>query len=290
MRKLLFLLLALPFCGYAQRKLNLTFFGGFSNYSGDLQSKRFTMDESKGAVGAGLRYELTSRFAVHGNLLYAKVSGDDKKNELKLRHRNLHFETRIFEGNLLADYALMDPSEHQIWPYVFAGVALYHFNPYTFDTLTGNKVFLRPLSTEGQGLPQYPDRKPYKLYQIGIPFGAGFRIRITDNAILGYEIGMRKLFTDYLDDVSTTYVDRATLLAARGQRAVDYSYRGDELKDGDPNYPVNTAVRGGAKYKDWYYFSGITLSIGISDLEGGKLKLFNKKNNKGSVDCPKSVL
>jgi len=287
MRKLLFLLLALPFCGYAQRKLNLTLFGGFSNYNGDLQSKRFTTDQSKGAIGAGLRYEVSSKFAVHGNLMYGKVAGDDKRNEPSLRHRNLNFETRIYEGNLLADYTFLDLKEHAVSPYVFAGIALYRFNPYTFDTLTGRKVYLRPLSTEGQGLSQYPDRKPYSIYQIGIPFGAGFRFRITDNATLGYEIGLRKLFTDYIDDVSTTYVERAALLAARGQRAVDYAYRGDELKDGNPNYPSYITVRGGAEFKDWYYFSGITLSIGISDLDG---KIFNKKSRKGSVDCPKDVL
>ncbi len=72
---------------------------------------------------------------------------------------------------------------------------------------------------------------------------------------------MRKLFTDYLDDVSTTYVDEGTLAAAKGPTAVRFSYRGGELKNGEPAYPVAGTIRGGAKSKDWYYFQGITLRI-----------------------------
>jgi hypothetical protein len=59
------------------------------------------------------------------------------------------------------------------------------------------------LSTEGQGI--YPDKKPYSLWQPTIPFGGGVKFAITENLRIGFEIGLRKLFTDYLDDVSTSY-------------------------------------------------------------------------------------
>jgi len=65
---------------------------------------------------------------------------------------------------------------------------------------------------------------------------------VTDNVVIAYEIGLRKLFTDYLDDVSTTYVDQATLLAARGPDAVKMAYRGGELKSGQP-YPAAGTMR-----------------------------------------------
>ncbi|MEP7258308.1 MAG: hypothetical protein ABI687_07970, partial [Flavitalea sp.] len=82
-------------------------------------------------------------------------------------------------------------------------------------------------------------------------------------------------------------VDAAKLAAGRGQDAVTYAYRGDELKNGNPNYPGDGATRGGAKYKDWYYFSGLTLSIGITNLDG---QLFGKRVRRGSTSCPKGVL
>jgi len=98
---------------------------------------------------------------------------------------------------------------------------------------------------------------------------------------------LRKTFTDYIDDVSKTYVDQAILGAARGPRAVDLAFRSDELKDNTLSYPSEFTVRGGEKFKDWYYFSGITLSIGLTNADG---RLFGKKVRRGSIDCPGTVL
>lgn len=83
---------------------------------------------------------------------------------------------------------------------------------------------------------------------------------------MGVEFGVRKLFTDYLDDVSTTYVDQNLLLLNRGAKAVELAFRGGELKNG-ATYPADGTQRGGNKAKDWYYFTGITASfrIGGSD-------------------------
>ncbi len=125
-----------------------------------------------------------------------------------MRERNLNFHSPIIEVSLVANYSFFDLQINKVTPYIFGGIALFGFNPYTFDT-TGSKVYLRNLGTEGQGLNIYPDRKPYSLGQVAIPFGGGIRFRVTDNVYLGYEIGLRKVFTDYLDDVSTTYADQA---------------------------------------------------------------------------------
>ncbi len=84
------------------------------------------------------------------------------------------------------------------------------------------------MSTEGEGLVEYPDRKPYNLFQFSIPFGGGIKFRVSDHIVVAYEIGMRKTFTDYLDDVSTRYVDQAILLNERGPGAVAMAFRGDE--------------------------------------------------------------
>jgi len=285
MRVFIFLFLLLPALTNAQARFHVTAFGGFANYSGDLQTKRLTLDQSHGAFGVGVKYDLTNHFSARAGFSFARLEGNDKKNEGLLKARNLNFQTVILEGNLLLEYTLFDLTEKKFSPYVFAGAAIYRFNPYTYDTL-GNKINLQPLGTEGQGLSLFPDRKPYNLTQIAVPFGAGLKLRVSDNVVLSYEIGLRKLFTDYLDDVSTTYVDGVALGQARGSKAVGIAYRGDELKGGDQVYPANGATRGGSQYKDWYYFTGVGISIGIRGItnpfSGGRSKY-------GKTDCPDNL-
>jgi hypothetical protein len=281
MQKLWVLCLLFPVAAFSQSRVHLTLFGGLSNYQGDLQGRAFTFDQSNLALGLGVKYDLTSHFALRAGLNYGTIEASDARNAPELRFRNLSFVSRIVEGNFLFEYTLFDMEEKKISPYAFAGVAVYHFDPYTFDSV-GRKVFLQPLSTEGQGLPQYPDRKPYKLTQFAIPFGAGVKFRVGYNTVLAYEIGLRKTFNDYLDDVSKTYVDQFVLAQERGLKAVEMAYRAGELKSGDPNYPVDGTVRGGSQYKDWYYFTGFTLYIGINTKNGG----VGGRGKRGSLDCP----
>ncbi|MEO6316122.1 MAG: DUF6089 family protein [Chitinophagaceae bacterium] len=281
MRKLILLSFLIPSFSEAQ-KFHVDLFGGFSNYQGDLQEKRFTTGQAKPAVAVGIKYDLSNHFSVRSNFTYATLGAADKYNrQADLRARNLSFHTKITEGNLLLDYNLLNLNYHRLTPYVFAGVAVFHYNPYAFDSL-GNKTYLKPLSTEGQGLAAYPNRKEYALTQFAIPFGAGIRWKFTETITLSYEVGLRKTFTDYLDDVSKNYVDASLLAAAKGPKAVEMAWRGDELKNGT-SYPADGTIRGGPRFKDWYYFSGLTISVGI-----GKRKGFHGTDN-GRTDCPPPV-
>ena len=274
-----------PLFAHAQWNVNL--YGGFSNYIGDLQSSPYTTKQSNGAFGAGVQYDLTGHFSLLSNLSYGRISAaDGYSDKADLRARNLNFESVIKEWNLLAEYNLIDLNEHRFTPYIFVGLALFHFDPYSYDS-TGRKVYLRPLSTEGEGLPQYPNRKPYALTQIAIPFGGGIKFRINDRVVLAYEIGMRKTFTDYLDDVSSTYVDQATLLAARGPEAVEMAYRGNEVKGGG-TYPPDGTIRGNPKAKDWYYMSGLRVTIALNNNGYGSGISAHRRHN-GVLDCPKKV-
>lgn len=283
MKKLwLIALLFFPMISFSQY-LHLNLFGGFSNYQGDLEEKQFTLDQSNGAVGIGLQYDISNHFSLRTGLMHGRVSADDKQNKPGLRIRNLSFTSAILEGNLLLEYNILNLTDRRFTPYLFGGLAIYHYDPYTYDTL-GNRIYLKPLSTEGQGLDLYPDRKPYKLTQLSIPFGAGLKLRVSDKIVMGYEIGMRKLFTDYLDDVSDRYPDAAALLGAKGAKAVEMSYRGGEIKNGSTGFPVEGSVRGGAKQKDWYYFQGITLSITLPT--GG---FSGQRVNGSRMGCPGSV-
>jgi opacity protein-like surface antigen len=284
MRKLFLLCLLFPVGLCAQNRLHVTLIGGFSNYQGDMQDKAITFDQSNGAFGVGVKYDITSHISIRSGFNYGKVQGDDKQNKPSLQVRNLSFETKILEFNLLGEYVFFDLDQSRFSPYVFGGLAVFRFNPYAYDT-SGNKIYLEPLSTEGQGLSNHPERRPYKLTQFAIPFGAGVKLRITENAVLGYEFGFRKTFFDYLDDLSKTYVDATVLAAERGPKAVEMSYRGGELRTGNP-YPADGEIRGGSKYKDWYYFTGITLAVSINN---GNRTFLNNGKSRGRIDCPKGL-
>jgi len=226
---------------------------GFSNYQGDLQDKRLSFRQSRAALSLGLRYDLSSRFITRGFVSFAKLAAADSNNRnTSLQARNLSFQTNIWEGELGIQYQIRDLNDYWWTPYVFAGVGFFHYKPYAYDNLD-NKVFLQPLSTEGQGF--VAGEKPYKLYQFAIPVGVGAEYALNEDMRVGLEVGYRFVFSDYLDDVSGRYVDRASLLAARGQQAVDLAYRGKGT------YPNAGEQRGNSFNKDAYYFVQLTFTI-----------------------------
>lgn len=263
------------------QNFHITVFGGVSNYQGDLQDKKFTLQESHPAVGFGSLYEITDNLFARANVTFGTVSGDDKKSDqLDFRQRNLSFSSPITDVNLGLEYNLLNLYQHRLTPYIFAGISYFHFNPSAIDT-SGKKVYLQPLGTEGEGF--YDGRTTYSLNQIAIPFGGGFKFAITNNIHLGIEVGLRKLFTDYLDDVSATYADKNLLLTNNGPEAVALAFRGGELNTGLV-YPPAGTVRGNPKSKDWYYFSVITLGFRIaSSGDGGS-------GNRSQLRCPTRIL
>lgn len=260
-------------------------FVGMSNYQGDLQEKKYTFNQSRLAFGLGLSYAIDNHFVIRGALATGKIAADDKKNtDPQLINRNLNFQSQIVDFSLVGQFHLFNLYKSRINPYLLAGLAVYRHNPYTFDTL-GTKYFLKPLGTEGQGLSRYPDKAPYSLTQFAIPFGGGIRFAVTEALSISWEISARKTFTDYLDDVSGRYADRATLLSGRGAKAVELAFRTPEIKSGVTPYPAEGTIRGGSKYKDWYYFSGITITYRL--VPYNELTFNGKKG--ANTGCPKSV-
>jgi len=255
--------------------LHLNLFLGTSNYQGDLQDKAFSFNQAHLAGGLGLSYDVTNHFSIRTIFKIGKISASDEKGRNKAR--NLDFSSQLTEGDLDLQYFITTLGQHTLTPYVFAGVALYHFDPYTTDS-TGRKYYLKPLSTEGEGI--IPGIEKYNLTQVSIPFGAGVKMPLSDNINVGFEIGFRKSFTDYLDDVSGSYAPEEVLFANRGAKAVELAYRGGEVKGGSPVYPEGTQ-RGNQRQNDWYYFTGFTLSCRL--LNG------NLGGSGKGLACPKNV-
>ena len=259
------------------QNFHLDLYAGASTYKGDLQDKAFSFSQSRLAGGIGLSYRVTDNFYLRTALILGKISADDKKG--KNKNRNLNFTSSLTEGNLEVLYFISPLSVRSLSPYVFAGLSVFHFDPYTYD-IAGNKYYLKPLSTEGEGF--LPGVKSYNLTQMGIPIGGGVKLNLSENINVGIEMGLRKLFTDYLDDVSTNYVDENLLLANRGSKAVELAYRGDEIKNGNMQYPEAGKQRGSPKAKDLYYFTLVTLSF--------RLGAINFSNSHSQWACPKNVL
>lgn len=278
-------LLALIFPVFTQAQmLKLEVNGGIANYQGDLQGKRFTLINSKPAFGLGLNYSISNHFSLRGITSYMHIAANDQNNTTAtgIAYRNLNFSSRVLEAQLALEFDLFNLQERPFTPYVFAGIAAFHFNPYSFDS-SGNKVFLKPLSTEGQGLAAYPDNKPYNTKQIAIPFGAGLKLALSPDIAVAVELNIRKTFTDYLDDVSKNYVDSAILFAAKGPRAVAFAYRGHEIH-GAPPYPAAGSQRGNPKIKDWYYTTILRLQFRILGNSGEKGYRSNR-----ALGCPGKV-
>lgn len=162
-------------------------------------------------------------FRVAFNYSYLEGS-DDQVNlaggrEYSRWRRNQYFQSNIAEGYLgLEIYPTVFLEKYsgflgKFRPYGIAGIGAFHFNPkgyYYPDPNNQNEkklVALKPLRLEGQGMAEYPDRKEYKLTQVEIPMGAGFKFYIKEYIFFGFEILHRKTFTDYIDNVSTKYID-----------------------------------------------------------------------------------
>ena len=255
------LCLLLPTISNAQY-LEIGGIGGFSTYSGDLNptTQRISHGEFRYSIGGFLRYNFNNYFTAKLGLSTGRLSARDYDSQDPGRKtRNLQFKSVFIESALTLEYNILgyDPifMTKRVSPYIFAGVGVVNFNPKTL--YEGEWVELQPLHTEGQGLPEFPERKPYKKVAIAFPFGFGLKVALTDRFNIGFEAGLRKTTTDYLDDVSTTYVADDILNERYGQISAQVANR-----SGTPKETGET--RGSSEYKDWYAIGGLTISYNLS--------------------------
>ena len=181
---------------------------GVAHYFGDLNT-RAQINKPKIALGAFFRKQFGNYIGVRVSTHYAQVGYSDtySKNEYQ-RTRNLSFNSNIWELAVQGDFNFFkfvpnDPN-YQFTPYVTLGVGVFSYDPYAY--LNGEKVFLRPLGTEGQ-TQNFDSRKEYSPMAVCIPFGVGIKYNLNEKVNISFEISNRFTTTDYLDDVSTTYID-----------------------------------------------------------------------------------
>lgn len=136
--------------------------------------------------------------------------------EISRKVRNLHFRSKLTEAYAAVEvyptvfFEQYDGLKGKLRPYGLLGVGVFKFNPqtqYYSPNGTTRWVNLRDLRTEGQGMEEYPTRKQYNLTQVEVPMGFGAKYYVSEDMYIGLEVLHRKTFTDYVDDVSTTYIN-----------------------------------------------------------------------------------
>lgn len=235
---------------------------GTSFYYGDLNTSLMIQKPSLSA-GFIAKRNFNNRLSLRGGLSYSRLRASDSNSTNNFeKGRNLSFRTDIFDltGGFEFNFLEHNHGSSDAWytPYLFAGGSVFYYNPTA--KLDGKTYSLRKMGTEGQAIGD-----EYSAISVALTLGAGFKWDISEDLSLNVEMTFRRLFTDYIDDVSTVYPDFAALEDLRGETAVDLSNRA--IEDG---IGIEGRQRGNSRNNDTY----VVLSFGIS-------KYF------GHIQCPK---
>jgi hypothetical protein len=241
------------------------------NYFGDLNPltnfASFHAGDTRPNIGLNIMHRFFPRVSGRFAVAYGRITAEDNTNanrdDINARYRytrNANFRNDIYEASAVVVVDLIENRNNYLKrpdfvPYLFGGVAGFHHSPEGKDQ-NGNYVDLQPLATEG---------KTYSKFQFSIPFGAGVRYRINRNLDAAFEIGFRKTFTGYLDDVSTEYANLSNTSPDSPAR-----YFGGYGSATSPGGITNTstgvaggfipgAKRGQGK-SDWYTVTGFSLN------------------------------
>jgi hypothetical protein len=235
---------------------------GAAHYFGDLNT-RAAINRPKIAIGGFFRKQFGNYTSLRITAHFAQLGYSDKysKNEYQ-RRRNLSFNTNIFELALRGDFNFFkfipsDPN-HNFTPYATIGVGVFSYDPYAF--LNGQKYYLRPLNTEGETF--YNGRKAYGTMAVCIPIGFGIKYAVTDKINVSFEISHRFTTTDYIDDVSTTYIG-IDKFPSPNPPSVAALLQDRSYETGTP-IGIEGRQRGFSKQKDQYAIAEFGISFNIT--------------------------
>jgi hypothetical protein len=239
---------------------------GSANYLGELNNPGAVMGKTKYTFNLGLEHFLTNRISARAEATWFQISGNDLDHDETHKPRNLSFVSNNIEGSVTGTINLF-PIGRRFYQrpainfYAFAGVGFVVINPKT--EYNGEMVALQPLQTEGV---------KYSKFQPVIPFGGGLKLKVGPFFNVALEAGIRKTFTDYLDDVSVRdYPDPATLSSDLSRALSDRSGGA-------------AGVRGDPTTDDWYFLMTAKLQYylpyDLSSLRRNKLYTQKRKYNR----------
>lgn len=220
-------------------------FGGGSYYLGEINQNHFSPINL--AFGPFIRYNYDQRLNFRFGLNLGTISGDDQNSNSSFNNdRNFTFTSKLIEVSTLMElnffsFSALDPNSHFISPYGYLGFAYANHNPQS--SYNGLNIAIADLETEG---------KSYSKNIFTIPMGVGIKFRFNRFG-LGLDWGIRKTFTDYLDDVSTFYLAESSSNSAQQNIANTSNY--DDVRN---------LKRGDQYNNDWYVFTGISLFVNLT--------------------------
>ncbi len=261
-KKLLFFILLTNTVIYGQKGYELGAWLGTSTYYGDLNT---TLVPRKPGLAGGFcaRRNFNTRISAKTSLSFARIGGDDaiSSNNFQLA-RNLSFRSNIFDWTNSLEFNFYEyehgSKQSYYTPYLLAGFSIFSYNPKAKLNDTWHE--LRPLGTEGQDL-----GSEYGRISGALTIGAGFKWDYNRDVSFNIEFSTRKLFTDYVDDVSTVYADNNSIKSRRGNIAAALADR--SLKEG---IGIAGRQRGNSRDNDTYLFFGFAV-----------MQYF------GGIECPK---
>lgn len=263
--------------GFSQYNVDFGVGIGAANYVGEIGGKEgdarpwlldMKIGQTKWAVNGFYRYRFGQKLGATAGFTYGRISGADSLSTSPTRvGRNLSFRNDIFELSGRGEFYFYNINDvghkgrYQLdfRSYVFLGVGGFYHNPQA--KYQGSWEALQPLQTEGV---------KYSKFQVSIPAGIGIFYTYKRKHRIGWEAGVRKTFTDYLDDASTFYVDKSDDTQIAQDLANRYTGNNTDIEG---KYYGPGGVRGNSKSKDWYMFTQVTYSKVLR----GKGKFTNKK-------------
>jgi hypothetical protein len=274
-----------------KKHTSVSFGAGSSHYIGDLVpvAGLFSVaaQTTRWNVGVNFTRHLSPNFSANLGLNYIRIAGDDSyfspvgdwdANFL----RNLHFRNDIKELSLVGMYEIGGNPENNlkrnaVSPYVYLGVTGFLHSPDARKQagvdVSGNPVQSPWLSESNASLLDYKNEGvDYSLMGISIPFGVGFRYKITSSMDVGFDFGYRIALTDYLDDVTDIRSSVVPLSIAGSMLYTDRS--------GEP-FAANTLVN---RIPVPSTVSAPKISTGPDQYFTTQIRLIYHLRNK--IDCP----
>ena len=231
---------------------------GITHYRGDINTSSF-LNKPGVSISALARYNFNNRICLKVAGTYGRTGADDANSSNEYENtRNLSFRTDIFDGSAQLEFNFMPyvhgSKEEFFSPYLFLGASVFKFDPQAF--YDDRWIDLRPLGTEGQFRGE-----EYFSTAGAMVFGGGFKLSLTYEWSINIEVSARKLFTDYLDDVSTVYPDMEDLESLRGELSVALSDRSVGEQIGSLG-----RQRGDAENNDMFSFANIGIVYYFGDI------------------------